>query len=138
MDASVIAKWILPGEPYQENAVRLKGDCVSGLVELCAPSFVVEEVANALWRAMKLRRISGVDAREALKALNDMGIELYELDWVQVSEGLRIACELDLTVYDAAYLFLAKEMKARFITADNRVYEVARERFRLLHVREYL
>lgn len=137
MDASVIAKWILPGEPYQENAVRLKEDHVSGLVELCAPSFVVEEVANALWRAIKLERISGEDAQEALKALNDMGIELYELDWVQMSEGLRIACEFDLTVYDVAYLFLANEMRVRFITADERVYEMAKERFRLLHVREY-
>ena len=138
MDASVIAKWILPGEPYQENAVRLKEDHVSGLVELCAPSFVVEEVANALWRAVKLERISVEDAQEVLKALGDMRIELCELDWVQVSEGLRVACESGLTVYDASYLFLADEMGVRFVTADERVYEMARERFRLLHVKEYL
>jgi len=138
VDASVIAKWILPGEPHQENAVRLKEDHVSGLVELCAPSFVVEEVANALWRGVKLERISVEDAQEALKALGDMRIELCELDWVHVSEGLRVACESGLTVYDASYLFLADEMGVRFVTADERVYEMARERFRLLHVREYL
>jgi len=138
VDASVIAKWVLPGEPYQENAVRLKEDHVSGLVELCAPSFVVEEVANALWRAVKLGRISVEDAQEALKALGDLRIEICELDWVRVSEGLRVACESGLTIYDASYLFLADEMGVRFVTADERVYEMARERFRLLHVREYL
>lgn len=137
-DASVIVKWILSGEPYQENAVRLKEDVVSGVAELCAPSFVVEEVAKALWRAIKLERISREDAQEALKALNDMRIELYELDWFQISEGLSVACNLDLTIYDTSYLFLADKMKARFVTADKRVYETAKEHFRVLHVKDYL
>jgi len=138
VDASVIAKWILPGEPYQENAVRVKEDCVSGMAELCAPGFIVEEVANALWRAIKLGRISEEDAQEALKALNDMRIELHELNWAQVSQGLSIACKLDLTVYDASYLFIANNIKARLITADKRLYETAREHFRILHVKDYL
>jgi predicted nucleic acid-binding protein len=48
VDVSVVAKWILPGEPYQENAEKLKEDFVAGQVELCAPDLVVTEVANAL------------------------------------------------------------------------------------------
>lgn len=138
VDASVIAKWILPGEPFQENAVRLKEDHVSGLAELCAPSFIVEEVANALWRAIKLERISEEDAQEALKALEDMRIELHELDWTQISQGLSIACNLDLTIYDTSYLYLADKIKARLITADKRLYETAKEHFRILFVKDYL
>jgi len=138
VDASVIAKWILPGEPYQENAVRLKEDCVSGMAELCAPSFIVEEVANALWRAINLERISEEDAKEALKALNDMRIELHEPNWAKISQGLSIACKLDLTIYDTSYLFLADKIKARLITADKRLYETAKEHFRILHVKDYL
>lgn len=138
VDASVIAKWILPGEPYQDNAVRLKEDCVSGMSELCAPSFIVEEVANALWRAIKLERISEEDAQEALKALNDMRIELHELNWSEVSQGLSIACKLDLTVYDTSYLFLANKIKACLITADKKLYETAKEHFRILPVKDYL
>lgn len=138
VDASVIAKWILPGEPYQENAVRLKEDYVSGIAELYAPSFIVEEVANALWRAIKLERISKEDAQETLKALNNMRIELHELNWAQASQELSIACKLDLTVYDATYLFLTNKIKARLITADKKLYETAKERFRILHVKDYL
>ena len=48
VDASVVAKWILSGEPYQENTAKLKEDFVAGQVELCAPALVVNEVANAL------------------------------------------------------------------------------------------
>jgi len=137
VDASIIAKWVLPGEPYQENAVRVKEDFTSGTVELCAPYFVVEETANALWRAIKLERISEEDAEEALEALNDMRIELHGVTWAQASQELDIACKLDLTVYDASYLLLANKTKSSLITADKKLYEKAGKHFRIIHVEEY-
>lgn len=138
MDASVIAKWVLPGEPYQEKALRLKEDHVSGLIELSAPSVIVQEVANALWRATKPKRISEADAKEALKALNDMRIELHELNWAQTAQALSIACDLDLTIYDTSYVFLANELKIPFVTADKTLYETAKKRCKILHIKDYL
>ena len=138
MDASVIAKWVLPGEPYQENAIKLKQDYVSGITSLSAPALITSEVANALWRAVKLERIVEEDAQEALKALNDMRIGLHESDWVQASQGLSIACKLDLTIYDASYLSLTDKTKAQFITADNKLYEKAKKHFGVLHLKNYL
>jgi predicted nucleic acid-binding protein len=138
VDASVVAKWVLPGEPYQENAVKLKQDHVSGIASLGAPVFIVSEVANALWKAVKLGRIIEEDAQEALKALNDMEIELHESDWVQASQGLSIACKLDLTIYAASYLWLTDKTKAQFITADNKLYEKAKKHFGVLHLKNYL
>jgi len=137
VDASVIAKWVLPGEPFQEKAVRLKEDHVSGLIELSSPSFVVQEVANALWRATKLNRISKADAKEALKALNDMRIELHELNWAQAALALSIACDLNLTTYDTLYIFLSNETRAPLITADQTLYETARKQFKILHIKDY-
>jgi len=137
VDASVVAKWVLPGEPYQENAIRLKEDHVSGKVELCAPTFMVQEVANALWRAAKLGRIVEEDAKEALSALGDMRIGLHELNWTQASQALSTACEFDLTIYDSSYLFLAEKAKCQFITADNKLYEAAKEHFRAVYIKNY-
>jgi len=137
VDASVIAKWILPGEAYQENAVRLKEDLVSGLTDLCAPSLIVEEVANTLWRAIELERISEKDAEEAVNALNDMRIELHETNWTQACQELNIACNLDLTVCDASYLLLVDRTKSSLITADQKLYEKAKELFKIIHVKEY-
>ena len=71
VDASIIAKWILPGEPYQENTAKLKEDFTTGQVELCAPTLIVHEVTNAIWRATKLGIISVNDAKEALEALEE-------------------------------------------------------------------
>jgi predicted nucleic acid-binding protein len=98
----------------------------------------VQEVANALWRAVKLGRIVEEDAQDALKALNDVGIKLHELSWTQVSQGLGTACKLDLTIYDVSYLLLTDKMKARFITADNKLYEKAKKQFEVLHLKNYL
>jgi predicted nucleic acid-binding protein len=137
VDASVVAKWVLPGEPNQENAIKLKNDHVSGIVELCAPAFLVEEVANSLWRATKLKRLSQEDAQEALKALNDMKIELHNLDWTQAAQALEIACKHNVALYDASYLFLANKTKAQLITADNKLCEAAKEQFQVLHIKEY-
>jgi len=138
VDASVIAKWILPGEPYQEKAVKLKEDYTLGLVDLCAPSFTVQEVANALWRAIKLGRILKKDAEEALRALGDMKIALHGLSWTEASEGVTIASNLDLTVYDASYLHLSDKLRAPLITADETLYERAKERFKIIHIKDYL
>jgi len=138
VDASVVAKWVLPGEAYQENALKLKEDHISGKASLSAPAFITQEVANALWRAVKMARTTEEDAQGALEALNDMRIELHELDWAHISQGLSIACKLDLTVYDATYLFLSDRMKADLITADNKLYEKSRKHFGVLHIKKYL
>ena len=137
VDASVVAKWVLPGEPNQENALKLKNDHVLGIVELHAPAFIVEEVANALWRATKLKRLSQEDAQEALNALNDMKIILYELDWAQAAQSLAIACKHNIALYDASYLFLTNKIKAQLVTADNKLYETAKDHFKLLNIKEY-
>jgi predicted nucleic acid-binding protein len=137
VDASVVAKWVLPGEPNQENAVKLKDDHVLGFIELHASAFIVAEVANVLWRATKLKRLSQQDSQEALNVLNDMKIELHEIDWVQAAQTLEITCKNSIALYDASYLFLTNKIKAQLITADNKLYETAKDHFRVLNIKEY-
>ncbi|MGQ9469708.1 MAG: hypothetical protein ACUVTD_07835 [Nitrososphaerales archaeon] len=40
IDASIVAKWILPGEPYEDKAVRLKEDSIERIAELHSPSIL--------------------------------------------------------------------------------------------------
>ena len=138
MDACVVVKWVLHEEPYEKEAVRLKDDLSFGTVELAAPSLIVEEVGNSLWKAVKIGSLTEKAADEALKALGHTGIDLYELDWTQISQTLRIACQLDLTVYDASYLFLAKKIDAQVVTADDKLCRKSKGHFEVLHVKDYL
>ncbi len=107
-------------------------------MELCAPTLIVHEVANALGRATKIGGISENDAKEALEALEDMKIELFEPSWTKACQELSIACKLDLTVYDATYLFLAEKTRASLITADDKLYEKAKAHFKIIHIKDYV
>ena len=132
-----MAKWVLPGEPYQVNAVKLKDDYVSGAVDLSSLFLAVEEVANAFLRAVKLGRISMADAEGALEALGDLGVELHQPSWSRVAQVLGVARDLGLTVYDASYVYFAEGVKATLITADDTLYESAGKRCSVLHIRDY-
>ena len=137
VDASVVAKWVLPVEPHQEEALRLKADNVAGRNELFAPAILSVEVANALWKAVRMNRLSREDAKAALAALGHMGVFLCEFKWDRVSEIFDIACRLEVAVYDAAYLYLAQEIKAQFVTSDDALFEKSKSHFQVLNVRDY-
>lgn len=132
-----MAKWVLPAELYQENALKLRDDHVSRRIELFAPTILSIEVTNALWKAAKLKRLSRQDAQEALKTLGNLNISIYETDWIDAAQILDIASNLDTAIYDATYLFLAHKIKAPFVTSDNKLYERAKRDFEVLHVKEY-
>jgi predicted nucleic acid-binding protein len=131
-------KWVLPDEIYQKNADKLKHNFLSGEVQLFAPSFVTQETANALWIAVKQTRIQQADAQEALKFLGNTQLSLYELNWADVSQSLAIAYKIDIAIYDAAYLFLCDKIGAELITADNKLFEKAKEYFKVTYINDYL
>ncbi len=135
VDASVVLKWVLVDEIYQENADKLKQDFLNGATRLFAPSFIVQETANALWIAVKQKRIQQNDAKDALEFLENTQLKLYELDWTEVSQSLEIACKFDIAVYDAAYLFLCNKIGAQLITADNKLFEKAKE-YKIIHIKD--
>jgi predicted nucleic acid-binding protein len=119
-------KWILADETYQENSTRLKETFLTGTIQVFAPSFIVQETANALWLAVKQKRIQQTDAQAALDSLQDAELNLHKLSWTESSH-----------VYDAAYLFLSNEIDAQLITADNRLYEKSKGQFNVIHLKDY-
>jgi predicted nucleic acid-binding protein len=137
VDASIVVKWVLSGEPYEENSVRLKQDFLAGTINLNAPSIAVQEIANSLWKARTQGRILQDDAQEALKTLQGMRIELHEFNWIEISEALNIACKLNLAIYDSTYLLLSEKLKTQLVTADDQLYQKAKEHFKLLHIKNY-
>jgi predicted nucleic acid-binding protein len=138
LDASVALKWVLSGEPYDDEANKLRDDTLSGVVRLCAPSLMLHEVANSLWKATKRKRITQAYANEALKSFEDIQITLQEVMSKQASEELKIASALDIAVYDASYLLLSEKMKAALITADDILYKKAKAGFQVIHLKDYV
>ncbi len=136
LDACVVAKWVLPGEPWEGEALELKERVARGEVEAHEPALLVYELASLLSRAASEGRISLGDASLAVELLGRVGLTLHRVDWSDGAKLLRVASELGLTVYDAAYVVLAEELGATLVTADEELCRRARVRVAARHLRD--
>lgn len=118
IDASVVLNWLL-AESHAAQASALLADASR---ELVAPPHLRTEVANAVYRR-SLRTtdlaITREEAERALDALTTLDLTVQEPDYQQV---LATAYRFELrTIYDAAYVVLARTIGCEFWTADQRL-----------------
>ena len=121
IDASVAAKWIIPGEPWEAQARTLKEKIASMEIEAYAPPLLLYEVASVILKSASAGILKLSDGIEALKAMRHLGLNIQITSWNYLAEILSIAAATKLTVYDAAYLHLSKKMKAKLITANSKL-----------------
>jgi len=114
VDASVAVKWYVE-ERYRKQALRLREDYYDGRVVLASQPLLLYEVANAL------RYHPGITAEDAVSSVDsllDMQLDLFQPTRDTLEEAVKLAFNEDLTIYDAAYLALAKLLGGRLLTAD--------------------
>ncbi len=126
VDASVAVKWVIPGEPWEEQAVALKDMVVSGEVEAYAPQLIMYEVASVILKAVLRGILKPSRGAEALRAFKDLGISIQAFDWDCAAEVLAAALETGLTIYDSVYLHLSRRLNCRLVTADGELEEKGR------------
>jgi len=115
VDASALAA-LLFGEPEAEVvAVRLEGS------SLWAPALLGYEIASVCLKKVRRdpRRRDALLAAFALQAR--MPIEIVDVDHAAT---LQLAEVVGLTIYDAAYLWLARRLRAELVTLDKRLQTV--------------
>lgn len=120
VDASVALKWYLP-EPHSQHALRLR----KGSLPLDAPDLLHAEVANALWKRVQRSELATDEAASIAAALAAMPVETHPARLLAAA-ALQIACATRLTVYDSLYLATALLTDRPLVTADRRLYDVAR------------
>jgi predicted nucleic acid-binding protein len=119
VDASALAA-LLFGEPEAAAiAARLEGS------DLFAPTLLDYEIASVCLKKLRRdpQRRDVMLAAFALYAR--MAIEIVEIDH---ADALRLAEAVGLTIYDAAYLWLARKLVAELVTLDKRLQSAAAER----------
>lgn len=112
VDASVAVKWVVP-EAGSDAATDLLGR------ELSAPTLWLAEAASALRKKKRRGEITEDEARERAQDLADAPIEPIELP-ILLPSAMRIASELDHSIYDCFYLAAALLRDAPLVTADRR------------------
>lgn len=112
IDASVALKWVFE-EPGTEAALALRGD------QLVAPAIWLAEVANALWRHVKLGETTAAEASARMDELAKAPVATLPIE-PHIAGALRLATEISHPVYDCLYLALAMHYDTHVITDDRR------------------
>jgi len=115
-DASVILKWVLPGDDEQDTdaALSLRDEAVAGALDLVVPQLWIYEVGNTLARRFP------DDAEELLASLADFGMTEARLDSNWRIRAVALCVRYGVAFYDAAYHSVALGRGGVFVTADER------------------
>ncbi|KQT12231.1 type II toxin-antitoxin system VapC family toxin [Ramlibacter sp. Leaf400] len=118
VDCSVIAGSVF-SEPWQATA-----DAQIAGRELHAPSLLPYEITSVAVK--KLRHGLGELAADGLRHASEMSIELHRIEEAAVAA---LAEQYRLSAYDAAYLWLAADLRCPLATFDEKLADAARAHF---------
>ena len=120
VDASFVLSYLFPDE--SENTVEeIFSAYEEGNVQLISTQLLPFEVMNGLKTAVKRKRYTKDEALALLKNFLAFPIEMKTVEFSQI---LVLAIEKDLSVYDAAYLFLTKEYGIKLLSLDKRLVQL--------------
>jgi predicted nucleic acid-binding protein len=124
IDASVVLRWAFEDEADREGATRVEEALREARLHAVEPPIFLLEVASALERAIRERRIDRRQSEAVIGALASVSFE--ELDpHAFAAAAFGLALEIGLRVPDAAYVELARVRRATLVTADRRQLEAA-------------
>lgn len=114
VDASVVVRWFVPDDPLISAARR-----VHETFDCRAPTLLLAETANALWKYTRVSRLTPEEAVEGVEFARDQ-VDLVE-DAVLVRSAQRLSSEADHPVYECFYVAAALRDGIPLITADGRL-----------------
>ncbi|HWU12496.1 MAG TPA: type II toxin-antitoxin system VapC family toxin [Caulobacter sp.] len=126
LDASIVMASLFD----EDDSARARDIVMTALEERpIAPSLWRLEVANALRMAVRRQRCDEAFVDRSLKRLGAMSVTIdVETDLHAWDQTLALSRQEGLTLYDAAYLELAKRMGSRLASFDQDLVAAARRR----------
>jgi predicted nucleic acid-binding protein len=116
VDASAVCALVFAEEDERYVAERIAGD------PLAAPTLLSYEVANACWKKLRRHPELEPDVLAAYAHFGRLGVRHLEVNLAAV---ILLAAETRLSVYDAAYVWLARALGVELISLDRRLLQAA-------------
>lgn len=119
IDASFVLALLLP----DEQTVTQVQQFLASPSRISAPTLLPYEVANGLKSAQKQKRIS----QDSIGPLwhNFAAIPIH-FEPVNLEKSLNLAIDLNLSVYDASYVWLAQSNQTKLLTLDKKLQQLFR------------
>jgi predicted nucleic acid-binding protein len=114
VDASVAIKWFLQ-EEGREEAI----DFYKKTKQILAPDFIIIEMMNILWKKKMRGEITEFHAQKIAESLNNKFDKLMSSKKLSKT-AFKLSIELNHSIYDCLYLAMAVDLKAVFISADEK------------------
>lgn len=115
LDSSVVIKWFRKHETLHKQALELRRAYLDGLLFIHVPDLLIYEIANVLRYKPDMDQMK---VKQAMQSLFDMWIDIQYMEPTVMESAIEIAYSYNVTVYDAAFVALADQLEAHFITAD--------------------
>jgi predicted nucleic acid-binding protein len=114
IDASALAALLMPEDGGEEVEKAVKEAEGVSTLDLAA-----YEVGNAVWRRVRRGELSMEEGNVVISTLLSL-LDTFEVfSYREVAAyAFRLAVDAGVTVYDAAYVVLAKRLDARLLTLD--------------------
>lgn len=119
MDSSVAVKWAIP-EADTPKALQLREDVRNAVHQLIAPDVFAIEVAHALTRAERQKRINVGQSKVFLTDLLKTAPQLHPF-YPLLVHACDISSKTRVGIYDCLYVTLAEQEGCEFITADEKL-----------------
>jgi len=119
LDSSVALKWVLP-EIDSDKALRLRDAFRNGIHELLAVDIFPAELAHALTRAGRMKRIDPAKARALWRSIMLDSPTLHS-SLPLAERAIDIATQFLCPAYDCLYVALGEQEGCECITADDKV-----------------
>lgn len=103
---------------------------------LYAPTILLYELNNSLWKAVKRGLMSVGAATDCVEAFSKVSPELLTLNLDGQLEALRTAVEEGISFYDSAYIVTTRTTASTLVSADSDLVSVARKYVKAILVDE--
>ena len=132
-DCSVLVKWEIPSEANAAEARELMLDWRAGVVYLCAPDQLRTEIIAAFLKALRQRRLTEDEAREAIRRSFALALKYYKTTPRVLQSAFDIAWQYGLRPYDCIYVAMAERKKVEFWTGDQRLVNALGAAYPFIH-----
>ena len=124
IDASVASAWCFPDERTDYTQAVFQA-ISSSAVEAVAPRLWAYEIRNSILMGLRRGRLGKLDSEQVLVSLNELNMRLSEP--ASYDEMFSLAQEHGLTVYDAAYLYVAMQERLPLASLDGQLVRAAQK-----------
>ncbi len=118
VDASVVIAELLPDETLTNKIDKDFHQFIKGQLYFVTPILLKYEIANALKSAILQKRLTLSKAQKLLARFLDLPFIYFE---IKFNEVLELAIKENTSVYDAAYLYLARSNNWQLLSLDKKL-----------------